>query len=312
MDALNKSKFDNVMKEFNNLKITENNKNKIVEQLYFDNNIRFILRRTLRYCGIMRGINKFNELNKNKNIFNFYYAFDEPLKCYIHFYKYSDNKYVCSTPLGHNALLNNFVVREVNNRDLVKETNKELLNLINISIGEVYKEFILKYKEFLNSVECKFYLYKMCDIYNPLCPKYYIKKINKNTTNTTTNNTFKHHGFFIDIEMPKDITIGRKIKVYNKFYNVVIDYVKLLWGYEKSLKKHNKIFEEPCIIKNEINDECVVCYEETQFKTKCGHILCANCYKSVNKCPMCRKVFLNKINHYHRNRQSVRIEFDID
>jgi hypothetical protein len=43
-------------------------------------------------------------------------------------------------------------------------------------------------------------------------------------------------------------------------------------------------------------NECCVCYENTIFKTKCGHSLCYDCFfKLENKnCPMCREKIQNK------------------
>src|ERR1700680_4737003 len=42
------------------------------------------------------------------------------------------------------------------------------------------------------------------------------------------------------------------------------------------------------IMNNEINVECCVCYEDTNNRTKCNHVVCKDCIKKVELCPMCR------------------------
>lgn len=44
-------------------------------------------------------------------------------------------------------------------------------------------------------------------------------------------------------------------------------------------------------------DQCCVCYMTTSSTTRCGHFLCANCYRlwreggSNRSCPVCRRPF---------------------
>ena len=40
-------------------------------------------------------------------------------------------------------------------------------------------------------------------------------------------------------------------------------------------------------------NECCVCYEDTQFETKCKHSLCYKCFLKTHRreCPMCRTKF---------------------
>ncbi len=48
----------------------------------------------------------------------------------------------------------------------------------------------------------------------------------------------------------------------------------------------------------EINDknkiECSICFDLTNNKTVCYHDVCKNCIKKIYKCPICRKIFIDK------------------
>lgn len=46
------------------------------------------------------------------------------------------------------------------------------------------------------------------------------------------------------------------------------------------------------IIKEEVNsNECGICMDAPiECALNCGHMLCASCVKSMNKCPFCRKI----------------------
>ena len=43
--------------------------------------------------------------------------------------------------------------------------------------------------------------------------------------------------------------------------------------------------------------ECVICYNKTENKLRCNHIVCSKCEQKINhnniiKCPYCRKEFV--------------------
>lgn len=88
-----------------------------------------------------------------------------------------------------------------------------------------------------------------------------------------------------------------------KFYEVNdIYYEDMNRMYEiiSKLKEENE-YEFPSHIKNEMIEmyedlkkkiECPICFEnmnkENLYITKCGHKICKECYKQVDKCPICR------------------------
>ncbi len=39
-------------------------------------------------------------------------------------------------------------------------------------------------------------------------------------------------------------------------------------------------------------EECSICFEETNFKTKCKHQICIECKEKVSSCPICRRHLL--------------------
>ena len=52
----------------------------------------------------------------------------------------------------------------------------------------------------------------------------------------------------------------------------------------------NEIPKLPKIIKIEIENECSICLENTQYVTKiCNHYLCNTCETQVIDCPICRR-----------------------
>jgi hypothetical protein len=73
---------------------------------------------------------------------------------------------------------------------------------------------------------------------------------------------------------------------------------KIQFPIKKFTRNNNNITKKVC-------DECVVCYENTNFKTACNHTLCAicwgkikekcdcccgnNCHNSFKSCPICRE-----------------------
>ena len=86
-------------------------------------------------------------------------------------------------------------------------------------------------------------------------------------------------------------------------------------NYESDVKisSDNELEEESIIVqrmnaflhRNNINREdntCTVCFENTEYKTKCGHYLCFQCRvkliekeKSKTKCPYCRQKLYKKL-----------------
>ena len=53
--------------------------------------------------------------------------------------------------------------------------------------------------------------------------------------------------------------------------------------------KGKKVFEN---IQSMAMEECSVCFEETNFKTRCKHPVCIDCKEQVSLCPICRRHLL--------------------
>jgi hypothetical protein len=94
-----------------------------------------------------------------------------------------------------------------------------------------------------------------------------------------------------------------------KFYEITD------WYYEDMNKMYEMItklkeendYEFPSHIKNEMLEmyddlkkkiECPICYEnmnkDNLHITRCGHKICKECYKNVDKCPICRNTIYKK------------------
>lgn len=68
--------------------------------------------------------------------------------------------------------------------------------------------------------------------------------------------------------------------------------MKNIQGDSSYFKYGSKILEETKDMNQKEKPECCVCYNQTHFKTVCGHSVCFDCINGVkNQCPICRKKF---------------------
>ena len=93
--------------------------------------------------------------------------------------------------------------------------------------------------------------------------------------------------------------LGDILKYY-KFNNIIGEFINTKI---KKSKDINIAFNKMLSINNiqRAIQECCVCFENTQVKTDCNHILCYKCWESIagcnKKCPMCRE-FLDVCDDY--------------
>ena len=95
----------------------------------------------------------------------------------------------------------------------------------------------------------------------------------------------------------KDNMINYKYFKSNTIRELIVKYVNNKFVYDKydnKIMRYDDYLEEECVRKLfHTNIECCVCYDNLSgnFKTKCGHNLCLECYtqiKGKKKCPMCK------------------------
>ncbi len=69
--------------------------------------------------------------------------------------------------------------------------------------------------------------------------------------------------------------------------------MKYIINNQKTTNKNlfDKVIKE---MNNKNKIECSVCFDLTNNKTDCDHDVCKNCIKKINKCPICRKNFIDK------------------
>ena len=65
---------------------------------------------------------------------------------------------------------------------------------------------------------------------------------------------------------------------------------------------------------DEDDKNCMVCFDKCQTITKCGHRICGSCVNSIHcvhkdetKCPMCRKILVEKKDKNHQKKENVHI-----
>ena len=75
---------------------------------------------------------------------------------------------------------------------------------------------------------------------------------------------------------------------------------------------------------DQLKDECVICYEDTFRKNKCGHTLCGECFQNclnrynIFKCPICRIILVDNatydenVNENITNENATSAENDTD
>lgn len=62
------------------------------------------------------------------------------------------------------------------------------------------------------------------------------------------------------------------------------------------------------IIRVIIKEECYVCFDMTNVRSVCGHVICINCIKKLNKCGYCRSSLGDLVNLFSKNQ--VKHSFD--
>jgi hypothetical protein len=110
--------------------------------------------------------------------------------------------------------------------------------------------------------------------------------------------------------------IHHNLEEYGKFYYIeVIDrYYIFTTGFngcpcfletDKLIEFINKKFISFNWISQKTKEECCVCFCETTHTTQCNHILCVDCNKKIDICPLCRKE-----QRYRENKQVDDLEVD--
>lgn len=101
----------------------------------------------------------------------------------------------------------------------------------------------------------------------------------------------------IDMETVVDKFINQLATTNNIFD---IDYIMnhRLYGDIHFKSVDNNLFvnfkksKRPCLLKNDITDNCCICYDDCNKTLKCGHYICKNCIQWIqtnNSCPLCRR-----------------------
>jgi hypothetical protein len=88
--------------------------------------------------------------------------------------------------------------------------------------------------------------------------------------------------------------------VKNNSYYPSIYYKYKIFNINKNLSLNHNNFIINSI--NNINNECIICYDEINIFLECGHFICIKCVFNINKCPLCKlNINYNKIRYIKQN-----------
>ena len=178
-----------------------------------------------------------------------------------------------------------------------KNINKEDIDNIVKVIYNKFEERKLNKKDDTNNVVRFNYLTPFITLnnikfrFNIVC--FYKKENNK-------EDWLLHYIFNDDIYIfveGEDISINHKYFKSNTLRELIENYTNSKFVYDKydnKIMRYDDYLEEEYVRKLfHSNIECCVCYDNLSgdFKTKCGHYLCLECYsqfKGKKKCPMCK------------------------
>ena len=64
-------------------------------------------------------------------------------------------------------------------------------------------------------------------------------------------------------------------------------------NFNDNVKKYKSLLLKELLHK--FKEDCCICFEKTDHKTECDHVVCKKCLFKIDKCPICRELVLYRI-----------------
>jgi len=279
-----------------------NNYNKVMNELeskkYVLNNFNLVFKKIIRFYGIVDGVKTFKKNFCNE--YNVVIICKYTSNCKVYVMNKENNRLIGIFEINPNSLFNNVKSNGFNTyccRNRFCGVYKQMKNCINMSIGKVYNDFKKKHNEFIDNLNGKLFITPLLDSYKSInLNKMTIKRINKYHTLTNDKHRILNTNYIIGIDF-ENCDDTNKYHIINKMFKVLRnDYFKTLINDKKELYKYNsKYYFGKSIQYSNTKIDCVVCYNETNYKSICcNNSICNKCYYQMKKCPMCRCIYYEK------------------